>query len=65
MAATAATYRAAQSAPPAAIATKTDATVPSDAPAVENATDVANRTQADLATAGGGVAEDGTTERGQ
>lgn len=65
MAATAAAYRTAQSAPPAAIATKTDATVPSDAPAVENATDIANRTQADLAGGEGGVAEAGSTERSQ
>ncbi len=65
MAATAAAYRTAQSAPPAAIATKTDAIVPSDAPAVANATDSANRAQADLATSDGGVAEDGTTERVQ
>ncbi len=65
MAATATAYRTAQSAPPAAIATKTDAIVPSDAPAVANATDSANRAQADLATSDGGVAEDGTTERVQ
>ena len=48
--------------PPAAQATKIDATVPSDAPAVEAATDAANATQAELAN-GDTVAEDGTTER--
>ncbi|TXC70345.1 penicillin-binding protein 2 [Sphingomonas ginsenosidivorax] len=63
MAATASTYRAAQAPHPAAIATKTDAIVPSDAPAVENATDQANATQAALVTPGNTVAEDGTTER--
>jgi penicillin-binding protein 2 len=63
MAATAASYRAAQAPPPAAIATKTDAIVPSDAPAVENATDQANATQAALVTPGNTVAEDGTSER--
>ena len=46
MAAEAAAYRAAQAPPPAAIATKTDATVPSDSDAVEAATDLANATQA-------------------
>ncbi len=63
MAATATAYRAAQAPPPAAIATKTDAIVPSDAPAVENATDQANATQAALVTLGNTVAEDGTTDR--
>jgi penicillin-binding protein 2 len=63
MAATAATYRAAQAPPPAASATKTDAVVPSDAPAVENATDQAAATQAALASPGNTVAEDGTTDR--
>jgi penicillin-binding protein 2 len=63
MATTAAAYRAAQAPPPAAIATKTDAIVPSDAPAVENATDQANATQAALVAPGNTVAEDGTTER--
>ncbi len=63
MAASSAAYRAAQAPPPAAIATKTDAIVPSDAPAVENATDQANATQAALVTPGNTVAEDGTTER--
>ncbi len=59
-------YRAAQSAPPAANATKTDATVPSDSDAVEAATDLANQTQAALAPdspLGNSVAEDGSTER--
>jgi penicillin-binding protein 2 len=63
MAATAEAYRVAQSAPPAAIATKTDAIVPSDAPAVENATDMANATQEALTTPGNTVAEDGTSDR--
>ncbi|WP_271300859.1 penicillin-binding protein 2 [Sphingomonas sp. CV7422] len=49
MAAQAAAYRAAQSPPPAANATKTDATVPSDSDAVEAATDLANQTQAAMA----------------
>ena len=50
---------------PAAAATKTDAVVPSDAPAVEEATALANRTQAALSpdTPGPSVAEEGTTER--
>jgi len=48
MAAEEAAYRAAHNPPPAARATKTDAVVPSDAPAVERATDLANRTQATL-----------------
>ena len=59
-------YRAAQSPPPAANATKTDPSVPSDSDAVEAATDLANQTQAALATrtpVGNTVAEDGTTER--
>ncbi|MEG3165568.1 penicillin-binding protein 2 [Sphingomonas sp. PB2P19] len=63
MAATASTYRAAQAPPPAASATKTDALVPSDAPAVERATDQANASQAALVTPGNTVAEDGTTDR--
>ncbi len=66
MNAQAAAYRAAQSPPPAANATKTDATVPSDSDAVEAATDLANRTQAALAPEslfGNSVAEDGSTER--
>ena len=65
MAATAETYRKAQSAPPAAIATKTDAIVPSDAPAVVNATDMANATQEALTTPGSTVAEDDTRDRQQ
>jgi penicillin-binding protein 2 len=68
MTAQAAAYRAAQSPPPAANATKTDATVPSDSDAVEAATDLANQTQAALATpgpVGNTVAEDGTTERSE
>lgn len=65
MAATEAAYRAAQSAPPAAIATKTDALVPSDAPAVERATDQANATQAALVGPGNTVAEAGSPEREQ
>ncbi|WP_267395648.1 MULTISPECIES: penicillin-binding protein 2 [unclassified Sphingomonas] len=63
MAADAAAYRAAQAPPPAANATKTDAVVPSDAPAVENATDLANASQAALSSPGNTVAEDGTTDR--
>jgi penicillin-binding protein 2 len=61
-------YRAAQSPPPAANATKTDPSVPSDSDAVEAATDLANQTQAalaDRAPAGDTVAEDGTTEQGE
>ena len=42
-------YRAAQAPPPAAIATKTDPSVPSDSDAVEAATSFANQTQAALA----------------
>ena len=66
MAAEAVAYKAAQSPPPAASATKTDAVVPTDSAAVEAATDLANQTQAALATdgpTGNTVAEDGTTER--
>jgi penicillin-binding protein 2 len=63
MAATAETYRKAQSAPPAAIATKTDAIVPSDAPAVANATDLANATQEALTAPGASVAEDDSRDR--
>ncbi|WP_374943613.1 penicillin-binding protein 2 [Sphingomonas sp.] len=65
MAADAAAYRAAHAPAPAGLATKTDAIVPSDAPAVENATDLANASQAALAgdgPTGNTVAEDGTTE---
>lgn len=68
MAADATAYRAANMPPPAAQATKIDATVPSDAPAVEAATDAANVTQAALAVdgpTGNTVAEDGTTENGE
>jgi penicillin-binding protein 2 len=59
-------YRAARAPAPTSLATKTDAVVPSDAPAVEDATDLANASQAALAGAGpsgDSVAEDGTTER--
>ena len=65
MAAQQAAYRAARETPPAAIATKTDAVVPSDAPAVRAATDLANESQEALAAegpTGNTVAEDGTTE---
>ena len=68
MAAEAAAYKAAQAPPPAAIATKTDAVVPSDSDAVEAATDAANQSQAALAVdgpTGNTVAEDGTTERSE
>ncbi|WP_445193987.1 penicillin-binding protein 2 [Sphingomonas sp. Tas61C01] len=68
MAAEAATYKAAQTPPPAAIATKTDAVVPSDSDAVEAATAAANQSQAALAIdgpTGNTVAEDGTTERSE
>jgi penicillin-binding protein 2 len=60
-----AAYRAAHAPAPAAAATKTDAIIPSDAPAVEAATDLANRTQETLATDGPAEdtpAEEGTTE---
>ncbi|GGB33129.1 peptidoglycan glycosyltransferase [Sphingomonas metalli] len=65
MAAEAAVYRAAHAPAPAAAATKTDATVPSDAPAVEQATAAANQTQAALAEAppADTPAGQGTTER--
>ena len=66
MAADAVAYKAAQSPPPAAVATKTDGVVPTDSAATEAATDLANQTQAALATDGPNgttVAEDGTTER--
>jgi len=65
MAAQQAAYRAAREARPAAIATKTDAVVPSDAPAVRAATDLANQSQEALAAegpTGNTVAEEGTTE---
>lgn len=61
-------YRAAHTPAPAAAATKTDAVVPSDAPAVEAATDLANQVQERLATdgpTGNTLAEDGTTERAE
>jgi len=63
MATQAAAYRAAQAPPPAASATKTDALVPSDAPAVERATDQANASQAALVSPGNTVAEDGSVDR--
>ena len=66
MAAEAAAYRAAHAPQPAGLATKTDAAVPTDAPAVEAATDLANQTQEALVgdgPTGNTVAEDGTTER--
>jgi len=66
MAAAEAAYRAAHGAPPpAAVATKTDAVVPSNAPAVRAATDLANESQEALVgtgPTGNTVAEDGTTE---
>jgi penicillin-binding protein 2 len=65
MAAQSAAYRAAQSPPPAANATKTDPSVPSDSDAVEAATDLANQTQAALvpeSPLGNSIAEDGSTE---
>ena len=60
MAAEAAAYRAAQAPQPAANATKTDSTVPSDSDAVEAATDLANATQAAMgpAVANGDVPSD-------
>ncbi|MDP1026251.1 penicillin-binding protein 2 [Sphingomonas sp. KR1UV-12] len=65
MAAQAAAYRAARNPAPAAAATKTDGVVPSDAPAVEAATSLANQTQAALAEAPAAdtPAAEGTTER--
>jgi penicillin-binding protein 2 len=68
MAAEEAAYRAAHSPAPAQAATKTDAVVPSDAPAVEAATDLANRTQETLAIDRPGddtPAEEGTTENSE
>ena len=67
MAAEAAAYKAARMPPPAAVATKTDADVPSTSPAVEQAASSASNTQESLATdgpQGNTVAEDGSTERG-
>lgn len=66
MAAEADAWRAAHTPQPAGLATKTDATVPADAPAVEAATDLANEAQAALVgdgPTGNTVAEDGTTEQ--
>ena len=68
MAAEAASYKAAQAPTPAVEATKTDAAVPTDSAAVENATDVANAQAAALegnGPTGNTVAEDGTTEGDQ
>ena len=68
MAAEAAAYKAAQAPTPAVEATKTDAAVPTDSDAVENATDVANAQAAALegnGPTGNTVAEDGTTEGDQ
>ncbi len=64
MAAQEAAYRAARNPAPAAAATKTDAIVPADAPAVEQATDSASRAQAALAEAPAAdtPAAEGTTE---
>jgi penicillin-binding protein 2 len=67
MTAQAAAYKAAQTPTPAAVATKTDAVVPSDSRAVEAATDQANAQAAALegdGPTGNTVAEDGTTEQG-
>ena len=65
MAAQEVAYRATKTPVPAEAATKTDATVPSDAPAVEAATDLANQTQATLADDAMGVtvAEEPAAER--
>ena len=66
MAAEAATYKAAQAPTPATDATKTDAVVPTDSSAVENATDAADAQATALhgdGPTGNTVAEDGTTER--
>ncbi len=65
MAAQEAAYRAARKPAPAAAATKTDGIVPTDAPAVEAATALANQTQAALAEApeADTPAAEGTTER--
>ena len=66
MAADAAIYKAAQAPTPATDATKTDAVVPTDSSAVENATDAAAAQAASLhgsGPTGNTVAEDGTTER--
>ena len=66
MATQSAAYKAARTAPAAAVATKTDAAVPSDSAAVARAAAAARSTQEDLATdgpRGNTVAEDGSTER--
>ena len=66
MATEAAAYAAARQPPPAAVATKIDAVVPSDSPAVERATGSADASQEALAVpgpAGNTVAEDGSTEQ--
>ena len=68
MAAEEAAYRTAHSPAPASAATKTDAAVPTEAPAVEAATALANHTQEALAADGPAAdtpAEEGTTENGQ
>jgi penicillin-binding protein 2 len=65
MAAQAAEYRAARNLPPAAVATKNDAVVPSNAPAVAAATTQADKQAATLegdGPTGDTIAEDGTTE---
>jgi penicillin-binding protein 2 len=64
MAAEEAAYRAAHTPAPAAAATKTDAVVPSDAPAVEAATDLANQTQAEMANGIDTPAEEGAGNDG-
>ena len=67
MAAQEVAYRAARAPAPATAATKTDAVVPSDAPAVDAATDRADRVQEVLADErlGNTVAEEGSTEQGE
>jgi len=70
MAAQAAAYRAAANAPPPVVAAQTEmnATAPTDAPAVEAATDAADATAAALANAtmrGDGVAQTGSPENDQ
>jgi len=64
MAAEEAAYRAAHAPAPAAAATKIDAVVPSDAPAVEAATDLANQTQAEMANGIDTPADEGTADEG-
>ena len=66
MAADEAAYKASRAPAPAAVATKTDAAVPTDSAATEAATDLANQTQAALETRpvdGSTSAEDGTGGR--